>query len=232
LTNPLLDRFAGGLIVSVQALPGEPMHGAEHVVAMARAAQQGGAAALRLNGPDDIRAVKRRVPLPIIGLYKQGQSGVYITPSVEAARQVIMAGADIVAIDATNRRRPDGSTFSEQMAKFKGSVAGVLVMADVATVEEGVAAAAEGADLIGTTLAGYTEAAPATPGPDFALLHALLSRVRVPVILEGRVWTPEEAAHGLAMGAWAVVVGSAITRPQVITERFVTSMKAAQPPQG
>jgi putative N-acetylmannosamine-6-phosphate epimerase len=232
LTNPLFDRFAGGLIVSVQALPGEPMHGAEHIVAMARAAQQGGASALRLNGPDDIRAVKRRVPLPIIGLFKQGQSGVYITPSVEAARQVVMAGADIVAIDATHRMRPDGLTFAEQIAKLKDSVAGVLVMADVATVEEGVAAAAAGADLVGTTLAGYTDDAPATPGPDFALLQGLLQRVRVPVILEGRVWTPEEAAHGLAMGAWAVVVGSAITRPQLITERFVNGMKAAQQPQG
>lgn len=229
MTHPLFERFAAGLIVSVQALPGEPMHGVEHVVAMARAAQQGGAAALRLNGPDDIRAVKRRVPLPIIGLFKQGASGVYITPSVESARQVIMAGADIVAIDATLRPRPDGSSFAEQVARIKDGVTGALVMADVATVAEGVAAAAAGADLVGTTLAGYTEAAPATPGPDFELLSALLQRVNVPVILEGRVWTPEEAAHGLAMGAWAVVVGSAITRPQVITERFVTGMKAAYP---
>jgi putative N-acetylmannosamine-6-phosphate epimerase len=228
----MFERFAGGLIVSVQALPGEPMHGAEHIVAMSRAAQQGGALALRLNGPDDIRSVKRRVSMPIIGLYKQGQTGVYITPSVEAARQVIMAGADIVAIDATDRPRPDGTTFTEQLAKLKADLPGVLVMADVATLNEGIAAAAAGADLIGTTLAGYTDVAPATPGPDFGLLQGLLQRVHVPVILEGRVWTPQEAAHGLAMGAWAVVVGSAITRPQVITERFVTGMKAAQHPQG
>ena len=224
MPHPVLDRLAGGLIVSVQAAPGEPMHGVDHIVAMSRAAQMGGAVGLRLNGPDDIRAVKRRVSMPIIGLYKQGQTGVYITPSVEAARQVIMAGADIVAIDATLRPRSDGSSFADQVAKLKSDLAGALVMADVATLQEGIAAAEAGADVVGTTLAGYTEDATATEGPDFGLLAALLQHLSLPVILEGRVWTPQDASRALAMGAWTVVVGSAITRPQLITERFVNAL--------
>lgn len=224
MPHPVIERLAGGLVVSVQAAPGEPMHGVDHIVAMSRAAQQGGAVGLRLNGPDDIRAVKRRTSLPVIGLFKQGQTGVYITPSVEAARQVVMAGAEIVAIDATLRPRPDGSSFTDQITRVKAEMANVLVMADVATLEEGIAAANAGADLVGTTLAGYTEESQPTDGPDFGLLTGLLRHLSVPVVLEGRVWTPQEAARGLAIGAWAVVVGSAITRPQLITERFVSEL--------
>lgn len=221
---PVFERIAGGLIVSCQALPGEPLHGIDHMVAMARASQQGGAIGLRLNGPEEIRAIKRRVPLPVIGLYKQGTSGVYITPSVEAARQVMLAGADVVAVDATDRPRPDGSTAAEQIARMKSELGGIVILADVATVPEALAAVAAGADAVATTLAGYTDAAPATEGPDFALLQALIANVSVPVLLEGRVWWPEEARHALALGAWAVVVGSAITRPQLITERFAKAI--------
>lgn len=227
MSLPLFERFAGGLIVSCQASPGEPMHGVDHMVAMAKAAVQGGARALRLNGPEEIRAIKRRVNLPVIGLYKQGQSGVYITPSFEAARQVMMAGADIIAVDGTRRRRPDGTTMAAQIGRIKADLAGKPVMADVATLDDGLEAVEAGADIVGTTLSGYTEDSRAQEGPDFDLLEALVARVSVPVILEGRVWYPQEAAHALKLGAYAVVVGSAITRPQVITERFAAAMERA-----
>ncbi len=221
----VIARLRGGLIVSCQALPHEPLHGAEIMARMALAAWQGGAVGIRANTPADIRAIRARVPLPLIGLYKAGDADVYITPTLEHARAVIEAGADIVALDATGRPRPDGRSLVQVITALHDDHH-ALVMADVSTVAEGVAAAQMGADLISTTLSGYTPYSPQQDGPDLALVAALAARVAVPVIAEGRISTPALARAALEAGAFAVVVGAAITRPQWITAQFAAALSA------
>ena len=173
--------------------------------------------------PADVRAVGQAVEVPVIGRWKQGTEGVYLTPTVGHARAVAEAGAQVVALDATGRPRPDGSTLAEVVAGLRRAHR-CLVMADVSTLEEGAAAAAAGADLVATTLAGYTPYSRPGPGPDLELVAALAARVEVPVVAEGRITTPQEARAALEAGAWTVVVGGAITRPQLITARFVAAL--------
>ena len=221
--DAILRRLRGGLVVSCQAPPGDPLHGPTFMAAMARAAVLGGAVGIRAEGPPDVRAVRQAVDVPVVGLWKQGATGVYITPTVDHARAVAEAGAQIVAIDATGRPRPDGSTMPEVVAGLRRTNH-CLVMADVSTAAEGVAAAAAGADLVATTLAGYTPYSRPGPGPDLELVAALAARVEVPVVAEGRITTPQEARAALEAGAWTVVVGGAITRPQLITARFVAAL--------
>ncbi|MGC4945630.1 N-acetylmannosamine-6-phosphate 2-epimerase [Streptomyces sp. DT224] len=223
-----LGRIAGSLVVSCQALPGEPLFGAGIMARMAVAALQGGASGVRVNGPEDIAAVRAAVPVPVIGLWKRGDTGVYITPTLADARTVAAAGADIVALDATDRPRPDGLTLTETITALHAD--GVPVIADVSTFDEGIAARAAGADAVATTLSGYTTEDPPPPGPDFALLTALAARLDVPVIAEGRISTPQEAARALSLGAHAVVVGGAITRPTAITERFAAALRSVGNP--
>lgn len=224
--STLIGQLRGGLIVSCQALAHEPLHGSEIMARMALAAQEGGAVGIRANTPADIRAIRAAVLLPLIGLYKDGNEGVYITPTFAHARAVADAGADIIAIDATLRPRPDGSRVEDLIGAIHREL-GKLVMADISTLEEGVAAAEAGADLVSSTLSGYTPYSPQMDGPDLDLVRALAARLRVPVIAEGRIHTPEQARAALMAGAWAVTVGAAITRPQVITARFVAGMKGA-----
>lgn len=221
----VIARLRGGLIVSCQALPHEPLHGAEIMARMATAAWQGGAVGIRANTPADIRAIRAAVPLPLIGLYKAGDAEVYITPTLEHARAVVEAGADIAALDATARPRPDGRTLPEVIAALHAEF-GIPVMADVSTVEEGAAAVRAGADLVSTTLSGYTPYSPQSAAPDLALIAALARCVAAPVIAEGRISTPEMARAALEAGAFAVVVGAAITRPQWITAQFVAAMQS------
>jgi N-acylglucosamine-6-phosphate 2-epimerase len=221
--DSFLEQVRGQLIVSCQALPGEPLHGPDIMARMALAAQMGGAAAIRANGPDDVRAIRASIRLPIIGLYKDGTEGVYITPTVAHALIVVQAGADVVALDATLRQRPNGDTLAEQIAAVHAH--GRLVLADVSTLEEALYAQAQGADLAAPTLSGYTEYSPKLTGPDYALLQAMVQTLRIPVIAEGRIRTPHEARLALEYGALAVVVGSAITRPQLITEGFVQALR-------
>lgn len=229
----ILDRLHGHLIVSCQAYPGEPLRGPVHMSAMALSVLAGGAAAVRLEGPDDIRAVRAATDAPIIGLWKIGDTGVYITPTLSAAVEVARAGADIVALDGTARPRPDGLTLAETIGRLK-EAAPVLVLADVSTVEEGLAAEAAGADLVSTTLAGYTPYSRPGSGPDLALVAELAAVLTVPLLAEGRIATPDDAATALELGAAAVVVGSAITHPQSITARFArrTSAVAATSEEG
>lgn len=224
MAQPLLAALRGRLIVSCQAQAHEPLYGAAHMAVMARAAAEGGAAAIRCESPRDIRAIRGAVDLPLIGLWKQGEHGVYITPTPEAARAVVEAGADMVAIDATDRPRP---TAVAALIRFIHEELGRPVLADVSTLAEGRAAAAAGADAVAPTLSGYTGGGPAPEGPDWDLLTALIAEVEAPVIMEGRIWAPEEAARALGLGAWAVVVGSAITRPQLITRRFARALESA-----
>jgi N-acylglucosamine-6-phosphate 2-epimerase len=222
----LLDALRGRLIVSCQARPGMPLHGSAHMAAMARAAAMGGAAGLRACGVEDIVAEKEATGLPVIGLEKTDTPGfdIYITPTLESMLRVADAGADIVATDATFRPRPDGRTLPQTLAAFREAHT-TLLMADISTLEEGIAAADIGFDVVSTTMSGYTPYSPQSPEPDFALLSALAARVSVPVFAEGRIWTPEQAARALELGAWAVVVGSAITRPEAITRRFADALK-------
>jgi len=227
--SSLIEKLRGGLVVSCQALPDEPLYGAHHMAAMARAAASGGAVAIRANGPADIAAIRAAVELPIIGLFKEDIPGfdVRITSSVEHAEQIAEAGADIIALDATPRARPGGLSPESLMAHIHERI-GKPVLADVSTFEEGLAAVRFGADFVATTLSGYTSYSPSQSGPDFVLLTQLAAQLKpigIPVIAEGRIAIPEQASHALALGAHAVVVGSAITRPQWITSQFSTALK-------
>lgn len=219
--SPLLAQLKGGLIVSCQALEDEPLHGSHIMAAMACAAAQGGAVGIRANSPADIAAIRQAVTLPVIGLYKETVPGcaVYITPTVRHAVEVAGAGADIIALDATLRPHPDGLDATGMIQRVHSAI-GKLVLADIATYEEGTAAWKAGADAVSTTLSGYTENSPHQDAPDFDLLSRLVRDLPIPVIAEGRISTPDQAARALELGAWAVVVGSAITRPQLITRQF------------
>ncbi|MFH9978862.1 N-acetylmannosamine-6-phosphate 2-epimerase [Streptomyces sp. NPDC017179] len=213
---------AGRLIVSCQAPEGDPMRDTATLVRLARSAEAGGAAAVRVNGPEVVAAVAAAVSLPVIGLWKDGDTGVYITPTVRHALAVAEAGAHVVAADATARPRPDGGSFADLVTAVHA--AGALVMADVATLEEGVLAAGQGADFVSTTLSGYAPGSPRQSGPDLELVAALARATGTPVVAEGRIATPEEAAEALARGAHSVVVGTAITAPTALTHRFATHL--------
>lgn len=220
--NVLLQRLRGQLIVSCQALENEPLHGHETMAKMALAAKEGGAAAIRANGKEDIKAIKQLTQLPVIGIIKKDypNSEIYITPTIKEVVEVAVAGAEIVAIDFTNRVRPDGTSNGEFLQAIKIRYPQLLIMADISTLEEGLTAAMLGADIIGTTLSGYTPYTPCLGHPDFTLISQLSRLLEHPVFAEGGVNTPEEARKCLEMGAWSVVVGGAITRPQLITKRF------------
>ncbi|WEH37688.1 putative N-acetylmannosamine-6-phosphate 2-epimerase [Streptomyces sp. AM 4-1-1] len=218
----LAERLRGTLIVSCQAPPGDPMRETDTLVRLARAAAAGGGAAIRANEPEVVAAISAAVDLPLIGLWKDGDVGVYITPTPRHAVAVAEAGAHIVAADATDRPRPDGSAFADLVAAVHA--AGALVMADVSTLAEGVTAAAQGADFVSTTLSGYVPGTPKRDGPDLDLVAALSAAIDVPVVAEGRIGTPEEAAAALARGAHSVVVGTAITAPTALTARFVAGI--------
>ncbi|MEU0302478.1 putative N-acetylmannosamine-6-phosphate 2-epimerase [Streptomyces sp. NPDC006175] len=215
----LADTLRGRLIVSCQAPPGDPMRETATLVRLALAAAAGGGSAIRANEPEVVAAIAGAVDLPVIGLWKDGDTGVYITPTVRHALAIVEAGAAVVAADATDRPRPDGSTFAELVTAVHA--AGALVMADVSTLAEGIAAAGQGADFVSTTLSGYVPGSPKQTGPDLDLVTSLSAAVSVPVVAEGRINTPEEAAEALARGAHSVVVGTAITAPTALTSRFV-----------
>lgn len=228
MVEKILAGLKGRLIVSCQAYPGEPMRSPETMAQVARAAEAGGAAAIRCQGIADISAIKGQVDVPVIGLWKEGETGVYITPTLRHARACSLAGADIVAIDATSRPRPDGLTYAETVQRLQEE--GVLVMADCGSIEDARMAAAAGTDILSTTLAGYTGDRPKTDGPDLALLKQMIEEFPDhPVICEGRVHSPQQAAEVIAMGAWSVVVGTAITHPTSITRWFDEAVSAARP---
>ncbi|WP_139416014.1 N-acetylmannosamine-6-phosphate 2-epimerase [Agromyces laixinhei] len=224
MTDLDLSTLRGGLIVSCQAYPGEPMRHPETMAQFAESAVRGGAVGIRAQGIADVRLIHERVALPQIGLWKDGDGGVFITPTFEHALEVARAGAEIVAIDGTRRARPDGLSLAETVRRLHDE-AGVLVMADVGSVADGLAASEAGADLVGTTLCGYTEERPKTVGPDLEVLAELAARLDVPVIAEGRVHTPAQASACIDAGAFAVVVGTAITHPETITGWFAAAVE-------
>ncbi|MET8307207.1 N-acetylmannosamine-6-phosphate 2-epimerase [Micromonospora sp. NPDC005173] len=225
--NTLIAQLRHRLVVSCQAYPGEPMRDQDTMRRVALAAVQGGAAGIRAQGLADIAAIRDAVDLPLIGLWKDGDDDVFITPTLDHALAVARAGAHIVALDGTARPRPDGRSLTETVAAVHEQT-GAMVMADCSTLAEGIAAAAAGADLVGTTLAGYTSYTSKQPGPDLDLVAQLATAIDVPVIAEGRIHTPAQAAQALRAGAWAVVVGTAITHPTTITGWFASAMADAR----
>ncbi|MCL6422576.1 N-acetylmannosamine-6-phosphate 2-epimerase [Brachybacterium sp. JHP9] len=225
--HPAIRALEGTLIVSCQAYPGEPMRDPRTMAQVAAAVEEGGASAVRAQGLEDIAQVKTAVTVPVIGIWKDGSEGVFITPTLAHCRAVIEAGADILALDGTLRERPDGLTFAETLRRIR-DLTDIPVMADCDSEESALAAAEAGADIIGTTLAGYTGARPSTEGPDLELLSSLVAQLPGrAVVAEGRVHTTAQAAACREAGAFAVVVGTAITHPTSITRWFGAAVQGA-----
>ncbi|MDE6965124.1 MAG: N-acetylmannosamine-6-phosphate 2-epimerase [Lachnospiraceae bacterium] len=219
----------GKLIVSCQALPDEPLYSSYIMGRMAQAAQEGGAAGIRANTPEDIREIQSRVDLPIIGIIKQHYEGseVYITPTLAEVDRLKAVNPEIIAIDATQSLRPSGITLENFVTQIREKYPGQMLMADCSTVEEAIHADEIGFDFIGTTLVGYTRQSRGDDlsKNDFAILREILKSVKHRVIAEGKINTPQKARKVLEMGAFSVVVGSVITRPQYITRTFVEEIE-------
>ncbi|QEY19212.1 N-acetylmannosamine-6-phosphate 2-epimerase [Psychrobacillus sp. AK 1817] len=224
----ILHSIQHELIVSCQALPDEPLHSPYIMARMAYAAMMGGAKGIRANSIEDIKEIKRTVNLPIIGIIKHvySKSEVFITPTQKEIDLLYREGVDIIAIDATNRLRPDGKVISEVFPAIRKQYSDQLFMADCSTYEEGKQAYELGFDCLGTTLSGYTEYTQGTELPDKVLIEKLVRDFPIPVIAEGGIWTPEELKCVFELGAYSAVVGTAITRPMNITKRFVEAMKS------
>ncbi|MDM2943972.1 MULTISPECIES: N-acetylmannosamine-6-phosphate 2-epimerase [Citrobacter] len=224
----VLDSLKGKLIVSCQALENEPLHSPFIMSRMALAAAQGGAAGIRANSIADIRAIKESVALPIIGIIKRDYQGseVFITATMQEVDELMVVEPEIIALDATARPRPGGQTLEELVVQIRARYPSVLLMADISNVDEAVTAERLGFDCVGTTLYGYTAetVGHVLADNDCGFLREVLAAVTLPVVAEGNVDTPERAAQCLALGAYTVVVGGAITRPQQITARFVTAI--------
>lgn len=224
----ILNILRGGLIVSCQALPGEPLYLENDTIMplMARAAKQAGACAIRTNGVRDVIAIKEETNLPVIGLIKKSYDGYeqYITFTMDEVDQLVEAGADIIALDCTLRKRKDGRTVEEFIKAIKEKYPRVLLMADISNLEEGINAWKAGVDMVGTTLSGYTSYTIKLDGPDYELVENLVNSIKIPVIAEGRIHYPEQAKKMLELGATSVVVGGAITRPLEITNRFIKAI--------
>lgn len=228
-----INQLKRGLIVSCQAQPDEPLHGSIFMARMALAAEIGGAVGVRINTVEDILEVKKTVSIPVIGIIKKqySNSPAYITPTLKEVDQVIEAGADIVAVDCTKSIKPDGKTAEEFIYDIKNKYSDTLLMADISTLEEGINAAKAGADIVATTLSGYTEYTKKDTDipiefqePDFTLIEELVEKVNVPVIAEGRLWDSQKAVEAFKRGAFATVIGAGITRPQIITKRIVDNI--------
>lgn len=222
-----VDRLRGGLIVSCQARAGHPLHDTRVIAALAQAAVMAGAAALRINGEADIRASRDLVgTTPIIGIRKVWTQGipVYITPTFADASAVAAAGADIIALDATDRPRAGGERLEALLPRIRAELH-LPVMADVSTFEDGERAAHLGADLVATTLSGYVGPHPVPDIPDVDLVRRLSRTLKVPVVAEGRYRTPEQVIEAFRAGAHAVVVGRAITDALAITKTFVDAVR-------
>ena len=226
----IVDELKNKVIVSVQAMPDEPLYKEECIVAMMQSVVMGGASALRVAGARDVKNAKKLFALfdiPVIGLTKPDKlpqnwkNVVYITPTLKEVNELIDAGADIIAFDGTSR--PRECPLEDMIAKIKS--AGKLSMADIATFEEGLNCAKLGADILSTTLSGYTsDTETDVDTPDFELLQKLVKNTNLPVILEGRIWEPHQVKNAFELGAHSVVIGSAITRPQLITKRFLEAL--------
>lgn len=213
-----------GLIVSCQTQPDDPIHTEDMVVKMAEAAKWGGAVGIRANTPQQIAAIKAKVDLPIIGLWKiwNDNTDVFITPTMEAFKAIWEAGADIIALDCTSQINAQGRPAYELLAELKKEIPQAPIFADVSNFEEAKRAAQMGADIVAPTLYGYTEETKHIEEPDMRAFAKMCRELgdQVSIMMEGHIYTPEDAMKCLYLGADAVVVGSAITRPHLITKRF------------
>ena len=226
----LFDIMKGTIIVSCQATPGEPLYDKDRSVMylMARAAKLAGAKMIRTSSARDIIEIKEETGLPVIGLIKRHYPGYmgYITITMREVDECVQAGADIVSVDCTDCPRGDGRTPAEFLRLIREKYPNIILMADCATFAEAENAYRAGADLVGTTMSGYTpQTADHTDAPDFALVERLVKALPCPVIAEGRIHTPEQAKQMLGLGAHACVVGGAITRPYEIALRFMNAIK-------
>ncbi len=226
--NEILSAIHHSLIVSCQALPGEPLYCEEMSLMpfMARAAKKAGCKCIRTNSVRDVIGIKKETGLPVIGLIKKTYEGYdsYITPTMKEIDELVNAKADIIALDCTMRKRGDGLTINEFLACIRQKYPDISLMADISTYEEGVNAASCGVDLVSTTMSGYTPYSPVSDGPDFELVSRLSQALTIPVIAEGKVHFPEQAKQMLEAGAYAVVIGGAITRPYEIASRFYAAI--------
>lgn len=222
----ILEQIKGGLIVSCQALPHEPLYDSYIMSKMAYAAMLGGAVGIRANTIVDILAIRKRVDLPIIGIIKQEYDGsdVYITPTMDEVDALVEIGCDIIATDATNRIRPNGKNFEDFFSEVRAKYPNQLFMADTSCFEEGQLAERLGFDLIGTTMAGYTPYTKGRSLPDLELIEKYSKELNVPIIAEGGIWSPEDLKNVYKAGAFSAVCGTAITRPMDITKRFVKAL--------
>ena len=222
----MVNRLKNKVVVSVQAMPSEPLYLEKCMAAMMKSVVKGGAGGLRVAGVRDVKNAKTLFDVPVIGITKPDaipknwKEIVYITPTLKEVISLIDAGADIIAFDGTSRPR-EGCTLNDIIKYIK--INKRISMADVSTVEEGINCAKLGANILSTTLSGYTsQSKDAGDGPDFELLEELVKETDVPVALEGRIWEPWQVDKAFELGAHCVVIGSAITRPQLITKRFVS----------
>lgn len=229
MKNKLLSNAKGKLFVSCQGYDERTFHTSEDMLIMANAAVLGGCHGFRVNSPQNVSLFKQKYPTyPIIGIYKVAHSlsEVYITPDLESATALIQAGADIIALDATFRKNHLAEYGWQTIQRIKQRYPQTVVMADCSTYEEAEKASQAGADIVSTTLSGYTsKTLDLEPTPDYTMLKKCKQNLQAFVICEGRIWSREDAATAFSMGADAIVVGTAITNPMLITKRYVDYLK-------
>lgn len=228
--DEILNAIRGKMIISCQAVAGEPLYVEEKSIMylMARAARMAGTPAIRTSGIRDVIAIKEETGLPVIGLVKIQYEGYdsYITPTMKEVDELVAAGSDVVALDCTLRKRGDGKTISQFLAEIREKYPDIILMADISNYEEGINAWKCGVDILGTTMSGYTSYTPKKDEPDYELMRMLSRDVDIPVIGEGKIHSPEQAVKALRTGVWAIVVGGAITRPLEIAQRFMRAIDA------
>lgn len=225
-----LEELRGGLVVSCQAFPDEPLYGDEIMVKLAIAAELGGAAAIRANSPSTIKKIKEHVKIPVFGIYKlvpknyNKMTDVIITPNIDAAREIIEAGSDIIAVDCTLREGRTKEQIIDLITSYK-EITNIPIMGEVSTVEEGMIVKEAGCEIVSTTISGYTPYSRHISDPDYELIKELNEQTGLYVMAEGRFSTPQQVKKAFESGAWSVTVGSAITRPHRITAQFIKEMK-------
>lgn len=235
MNNNILEQLSRGLIVSCQALENEPLHSSEIMARMALAAKEGGAIGIRANGANDIKAIKAVVDLPVIGIVKRDYQDceVYITPTIKEIKELLAVDVDVIALDATENTRPDGLTIEQLMKQIKEIAPNQLLMADCSTIEEVKLATELDFDIISTTLVGYTKqsAGMDLSDNDFQMMETVINLTHDAnkyFIAEGKVDTKEKIERAISLGADSIVIGSKITRPQVITKSYVEIIENAK----
>ena len=224
----ILDAIHGKMIISCQAIPGEPLYMEDDSVMylMARAAKRAGTPSIRTSSIRDVVAIKEETGLPVIGLVKINYPGYdsYITPTMKEVDDLVAVGSDVVALDCTLRKRGDGTTINDFIAQIRKKYPDIILMADISNYEEGINAWKCGVDIVGTTMSGYTDYTSKKDEPDYELMSRLAADIDIPVIGEGKIHYPDQAVKALQTGAWSIVVGGAITRPLEIAQRFMKAI--------